>query len=56
MPNEDYRRKHTDGVEWDGRDDFGDPIGKGVYVYRLRVASLEGNQTAEKLEKLVILK
>ena len=24
-------------VEWDGRDDFGDKIGRGVYVYRLKV-------------------
>jgi hypothetical protein len=50
----------TDGflcreITWDGRDDFGDKIGKGVYVYKLTVrSSLTGNK-AEKYEKLVIL-
>jgi hypothetical protein len=50
----------TDGflcreITWDGRDDFGDRIGKGVYVYKLTVrSSLTGNK-AEKYEKLVIL-
>ena len=41
-------------IEWDGRDDFGDKIGKGVYSYRVKVKSTEGG-TAEKYEKLVIL-
>ena len=44
-----------DGIQWDGRDDYGDSIGKGVYLYRLKVSSLNG-QSAEKIEKLVILK
>ncbi|ESU21455.1 hypothetical protein FEDK69T_25220 [Flavobacterium enshiense DK69] len=42
-------------IKWDGKDDFGDKIGKGVYVYRLTVKSLSSNKTAEKIEKLVIL-
>jgi hypothetical protein len=41
-------------IDWDGRDDFGDKIGRGVYVYRLSVRSPSGG-TDEKLEKLVIL-
>ena len=40
---------------WDGRDDFGDKIGKGVYVYKLKVHSNLLNKTVEKIEKLVIL-
>lgn len=44
----------SDGIRWDGRDDFGDKIGRGVYVYRLSIATNDG-QRAEKLEKLVIL-
>ncbi len=39
---------------WNGRDDFGDRIGKGVYVYKLQVRSRNGSLT-EKIEKLVIL-
>lgn len=45
----------TEGIEWDGKDDFGDQIGKGVYVYRLSVRTPNGD-IAQKLEKLVLLK
>ncbi|MGB5420459.1 type IX secretion system sortase PorU [Algibacter sp.] len=40
---------------WDGRDDFGDKIGKGVYIYKLKVHSSVLNKTVQKIEKLVIL-
>jgi flagellar hook assembly protein FlgD len=46
-----YRVKIT----WDGKDDFGDKIGKGVYIYKLTVKSTLTNQKTEKIEKLVIL-
>jgi len=42
-------------ITWDGRDDFGDKIGKGVYVYKLTVKSTLTNKKTEKFEKLVIL-
>jgi len=42
-------------IVWDGRDDFGEKIGKGVYVYKLTVKSNLLNKTVEKIEKLVIL-
>lgn len=42
-------------IKWDGRDDFGDRIGKGVYVYKITVRSTLTNQRVEKFEKLVIL-
>jgi hypothetical protein len=41
-------------IVWDGKDDFGDKIGRGVYVYRVKVITPEG-QKAEQFEKLVIL-
>ena len=41
-------------ISWDGLDDFGDKIGKGVYMYRLRVRN-QDQETAEMIEKLVIL-
>ena len=34
--------------------DFGDRIGRGVYMYRLRIKTSDG-KSAEKIEKLVIL-
>jgi hypothetical protein len=51
---------NTDGflsrdIIWDGRDDFGDRIGKGTYVYKITVKSTLTNQQVEKFEKLVIL-
>ena len=51
---------NTDGflsreINWDGRDDFGDKIGKGVYIYKLTVKSTMTNKKTEKYEKLVIL-
>ena len=45
----------SEGIAWDGLDDFGDQLAKGVYVYRLKVRTPDG-EVAEKLEKLVILR
>ncbi len=42
-------------ITWDGLDDFGNKIGKGVYVYKLNVMSTLSNAKASKFEKLVIL-
>lgn len=44
----------SEGIQWDGRDDFGDDLARGVYVYRLKVRTPAG-EIAEKLEKLVLL-
>lgn len=46
----------VDDLPWDGLDDFGDRIGKGVYIYRLKVRSTLDDAYAEKMEKLVILR
>lgn len=45
----------SEGIAWDGRDDFGDQLAKGVYIYKLKVKSIDGT-FAEKTEKLVLLK
>jgi hypothetical protein len=42
-------------ITWDGRDDFGDKLGKGVYVYKIKVRSTTTGKSVEKYEKLVIL-
>lgn len=44
----------TRGLFWDGRDDFGDKLANGVYIYRLQYQNSEGKR-AEETEKLVIL-
>ena len=45
----------SEPMAWDGLDDMGDKLGRGVYVYRVGVQTPEGD-TAEKYEKLVILR
>jgi hypothetical protein len=40
-------------LEWDGRDEYGDKVGRGVYLYRLSVTA-PGKLKKEKIEKLVI--
>ncbi|MEO8734496.1 MAG: type IX secretion system sortase PorU, partial [Flavobacteriales bacterium] len=54
------RRLDCDGfrsepLAWDGLDDHGDRIGRGVYVYRLSITTPTGEK-ADKIEKLVILR
>jgi flagellar hook assembly protein FlgD len=44
----------SDGIEWDGKDDYGDKLARGVYIYKLSVLNPD-NKKAEKIEKLVIL-
>ena len=45
----------SQGISWDGKDDFGDNIGRGVYVYRVKVITPDG-LSAEHFERLVILR
>ncbi|MES2514000.1 MAG: type IX secretion system sortase PorU [Bacteroidota bacterium] len=42
------------GIEWDGKDEFGDKLARGVYIYRVSVTD-GSKKKAEKIEKLVIL-
>ena len=47
---------HISGINWDGKDDFGQNIGRGVYVYKVKVRSLTDDAQAQEYQKLVILK
>lgn len=44
----------SDEIEWDGRDDYGTKLARGVYLYQLTVRTRDGKRQ-QKLEKLVIL-
>jgi len=44
----------SDDVTWDGKDDYGGKLARGVYIYRLRVRTADG-QVEEVMEKLFIL-
>jgi hypothetical protein len=50
--SEGYR---VDSISWDGLDEYGDQIGKGVYVYKVTVRAEDGSQ-ADEFEKLVLLR
>ena len=41
-------------IDWDGKDDYGDKIGNGVYIYHVKVRTSDG-ATADTYQKLVIL-
>ena len=41
-------------IEWDGRDDFGDKIGRGVYIYKISLKGESGEKISQ-YQKLVIL-
>jgi flagellar hook assembly protein FlgD len=41
-------------IEWDGRDDFGQKAGRGVYLYQLDVKDQQGKSRSER-QKLVLL-
>ncbi len=42
-------------LEWDGKDDYGDQLARGVYIYKLKVRTADGD-AAQKMERLVILR
>jgi hypothetical protein len=44
----------SDEIGWDGRDEYGDRLGRGVYLWQLDVRSADGKRQ-QKLEKLLIL-
>ena len=52
VETEGYR---AEPIVWDGLDDFGSPIARGVYIYKLKVKGNDGS-IAQKTEKLVILR
>lgn len=43
-------------LEWDGLDEYGDAIGRGVYVYQVTVRDEESGERVNTFEKLVLLR
>ena len=43
----------SSGVEWNGLDEYGDKVGRGVYIYKLTVITPD-NKRKQQLEKLVV--
>lgn len=50
----------SDEIQWDGNDDYGDPLARGVYLYKVKVRGTDSSGTSSTIqsdfEKLVILK
>lgn len=54
IPTESYRIP-AQTITWDGRNDSGNEISSGLYIYSVNVATAKG-ESVNKFEKLVILK
>jgi hypothetical protein len=50
--NEGFR---SEGILWDARDDYGEKLAQGVYLYNLKVRNEQGLSTS-KTESIFILK
>lgn len=46
---------HVAAISWNGRDEYNELLGRGVYIYRISVRSRHDGAKASKFEKLVIL-
>jgi hypothetical protein len=58
--SEGFRLGSQNCLSWDGRDDYGDPLAKGVYLYKVKLRGAEINgqilEGESDFQKLVILK
>lgn len=43
-------------LEWDGLDEFGDVLGRGVYVYQVSVQDQSTGERVSRFEKMVVLR
>ncbi len=50
-PVDEYQDKGTHSCLWDGRDNFGEPVGSGVYYYQL-----QKNNSFSQFNKILLLK
>ena len=50
--NEGFR---SSGISWDGLDDFGEQLARGVYLYKLKVTNEQG-LSSYKTETMFLLK
>ncbi len=48
-------KSRIDDLEWNGLDEFGNKIGKGVYIYQVSVTD-SNNETVDEIQRLVLLK
>ena len=56
FPFSDGTVRQDDCISWDGLDDYGDPLARGVYLYQIRLLGDGTNVLNGDLEKLVILR
>lgn len=54
-PFSDGSVRQDDCIQWDGLDEYGDKLARGVYLYQIRLKGSEGTIVDGVLEKLVIL-
>jgi hypothetical protein len=52
--NEYAQSGHFQNIDWDGRDQYGDKLARGVYLYKIAVKSEDGSSTSD-FQKLMLL-
>jgi flagellar hook assembly protein FlgD len=40
-------------IHWNGKDDFGDTVAKGIYIYKIKAVSIESGQKDHYIGKMV---
>ena len=43
-------------LDWDGRDEFGNELARGVYIYKIKIRAANNAEAESQFEKLVIIK
>ena len=56
FPFSDGSIRQDDCIRWDGMDDYGDPLARGVYLYQVRLLGDGSNVVNGEMEKLVLLR
>ena len=56
FPFSDGEIRQDDCIQWDGLDEYGDPLARGVYLYQIRLRGEALARVDGALEKLVILR
>lgn len=46
---------HFSGMDWDGRDQFGDPLARGVYIYQIELINEDGDKS-QAMQKLFLIR
>jgi len=53
ISSEDLQMPGFNTIHWNGKDDFGDTVAKGIYIYKIKAVSIESGQKDHYIGKMV---